>query len=77
MYIRHGLGMLMLIVAGGVAVWADPPAPVKGKKSGVKGDLEMVERLLTGRKEYQSTLEALRAYYIGIGDIERARWAEE
>ena len=29
------------------------------------------------RKEYQATLETLRAHYIGTGDIERARWAEE
>ena len=56
---------------------AEPPAGAKGKKGVVKGDLEMVERLLAGRKEYQSTLEAIRAYYIGIGDVEKARWAEE
>lgn len=56
---------------------ADPPPPPKGKKPGTKGDLETVERLLAARKEYQTTLEGLRAYYIGAGDVERARWAEE
>ncbi len=55
---------------------AEPP-PAKGKKLGAKGDLEIVERLLAARKEYQVTLEALRAQYIGTGDVERARWAEE
>ncbi|MGH7172681.1 MAG: tetratricopeptide repeat protein [Gemmataceae bacterium] len=51
--------------------------PTKSKRTGVRGDLEMVERLLAGRKEYQSSLEGLRAHYIGTGDVERARWAEE
>ena len=54
---------------------AEPPA--KGKRPGAKGDVEIVERLLAARKEYQITLEALRLHYIGTGDIERARWAEE
>ncbi|MGL4554502.1 MAG: tetratricopeptide repeat protein [Gemmataceae bacterium] len=47
------------------------------KTSGGKRDRELVERLLTGRKEYQLTLEGLRKLYIQMGDIERARWAEE
>jgi TolA-binding protein len=56
---------------------ADPPAVAKGKKPATRGDLEMVERLLAARKEYQATLEALRTHYIGSGDVERGRWAEE
>jgi TolA-binding protein len=32
---------------------------------------------MAGRKEYQTTLETLRAFYIGTGDVEKARWAEE
>jgi tetratricopeptide (TPR) repeat protein len=40
-------------------------------------DIEIVERLLVARKEYQKTLEQLRAHYIKAGDLERARWAEE
>lgn len=55
-----------------------PPAAspaAKGKKAG--SDVEIVEKLLSARKEYQLTLESLRAHYIGNGDIERARWAEE
>src|SRR5438045_8837301 len=42
-----------------------------------KADFQMVERLIAARREYQETLEALRAHYIATGDIERARWAEE
>ncbi len=59
-----------------VSFAADPPA-AKGKKTATRGDLEMVEQLLAARKEYQVRLEALRTHYIGNGDVERARWAEE
>jgi tetratricopeptide (TPR) repeat protein len=55
---------------------AEPP-PAKGKRTTARSDLEMVERLLAARKEYQTALEGLRAQYIGAGDVERARWAEE
>jgi hypothetical protein len=48
----------------------------KPKEKDKNGDIEMCERLLAARKEYQLTLEALRAHYIRTGDIERARWAE-
>jgi hypothetical protein len=58
---------------------AQPPAPKAPapKKPAGKGDVEIVERLLAARKEYQLTLEALRAHYIATGDIERAHWAED
>ena len=49
----------------------------KEKPKDKNGDIELVERLLAARKEYQLTLEALRAHYIRTGDIERARWAED
>jgi TolA-binding protein len=50
----------------------------KDKDKGSKTkDVEMVERLLASRREYQITLENLRAHYIATGDIERARWAED
>lgn len=52
------------------------PGPVSSAKGGNK-DKEMVIRLLAARKEYQTTLESLRKLYIQIGDVERARWAEE
>ena len=74
---RNGLvGAMLLVVALWAAASAQSPS-AKGKKSGAKGDVEIVERLLAARKEYQITLEALRLHYIGTGDIERARWAEE
>jgi hypothetical protein len=57
--------------------FAQAPPAAKDKAPGKKSDLELVERLLAARKEYQTSLETLRAHYIAAGDIERARWAEE
>jgi tetratricopeptide (TPR) repeat protein len=48
-----------------------PPPPVKPT------DVEGVERLLAARNEYQKSLELLRQHYMLVGDIEKARWAEE
>jgi tetratricopeptide (TPR) repeat protein len=49
------------------------PPPAGGKSS----DVELVERLLAARKEYQLTLEELRKHYIRTGDLPKARWAED
>jgi tetratricopeptide (TPR) repeat protein len=79
------LGKLAVLVGLLPGLWvaakAEPPpvAPSVGKKGlpGKATDFEQVERLLSARREYQLVLEALRAHYIAVGDIERARWAEE
>jgi tetratricopeptide (TPR) repeat protein len=85
--IRRPAGRAALAAALALGLWAaaaaetPPPSgpPAKGgKKAAGKGtDFEQVERLLAARREYQLVLEGLRAHYIGTGDIERARWAEE
>src|SRR5437764_3585401 len=41
------------------------------------GDWSLVKNLLECRTKYQQTLEQLRLYYLSIGDVERARWAED
>ncbi len=75
--------LLLLLVAVTVPLTAQtPPAAAGGtakdaKGSGNKADWPVVERLIAARREYQETLEALRAHYISTGDLERARWAEE
>lgn len=68
------------LAAGTSGVWAQtppafvaPPPPASGQRS----DFELVERLLAARRDYQVTLEQLRAHYQATGDMERARWAEE
>jgi tetratricopeptide (TPR) repeat protein len=66
------LGLSALLAQAPPAPKAPPP-----KKPAGKGDVEIVERLLAARKEYQMTLEALRAHYIATADIERAHWAED
>jgi hypothetical protein len=40
-------------------------------------DIELVKRVMDARRDYQFALEKLRAHYVTIGDVERARWAEE
>src|SRR5262249_42880279 len=56
----------------------DPPAPVGGQRQvNPASDIEMVERVLAARREYQRSLEQLRSFYISKGDVERARWAED
>jgi hypothetical protein len=54
-----------------------PPAGKGKRPPGKATDVEMVERLISARREYQGLLESLRAHYIATGDIEHARWAEE
>lgn len=51
---------------------ATPPPSLSGSS-----DIELVERLLAARREYQTSLEQLRAHYLSVGDSEKARWAEE
>jgi hypothetical protein len=73
---RYGV-LLGLVVA--LAVAGEAPSQDKDKKGGNTrvSDVPLVERLLAARKEYQHTLEALRKHYIKVGDVERARWAED
>jgi tetratricopeptide (TPR) repeat protein len=79
---RVGLALLLVLFGALPLVFSQgtTTASTKDKdkdKGGKSKDVEMVERLLASRREYQMTLETLRAHYIATGDIERARWAEE
>src|SRR5262245_14226173 len=74
---RHGLLILMLGSAVALSNAQAPADKAKKAPSGKTSDVELVERLLAARKEYQLTLEELRKYYIKTGDITRARWSEE
>jgi hypothetical protein len=40
-------------------------------------DVELVERILATRHDYQVSLEQLRTHYLSVGDAERAKWAED
>lgn len=65
---------LIVVLACLVLVQGQTPPP--GKQTDT-GDIEMVERLLVARRDYQKTLILLRAHYLKVGDMERAHWAEE
>ncbi len=75
------LALVVLLMAMTVAVppRAQPPTspsssvPAPGKPN----DLELVEKVLVARRDYQKSLENLRFHYLKVGDIERAKWAEE
>jgi TolA-binding protein len=74
--VRYWLGSLGLLAA--LAMAGAPRAQTPpGKAPGPTNDLELVEKLLMTRRDYQKSLENLRLHYLKAGDIERAKWAEE
>jgi TolA-binding protein len=75
---------LTLCCALGLTAAALPQAARPGgsgeKKEGAIGgaELELCERLIIARREYQKMLEQLRHHYLTVAnDPEKARWAEE
>jgi hypothetical protein len=82
MFCRRFIGLLVLAaVVPTSAVWGQTrtpnPGDAKPPGSTPASDVELVERVLAARKEYQTALEELRKYYIAVGDVERAKWSEE
>jgi len=53
------------------------PNPGAGTPPTPTSDVALVEHVIASRKEYQQSLEALRAYYLSTRDLKRAKWAEE
>jgi len=41
------------------------------------GDVELVERLLAARREYENSLKALHEHYQRVGDKQRSQWSEK
>ncbi len=82
MFCRRFVGLIVLAAAVATsAVWGQTrtpsPGDAKPPASTPASDVELVERVLAARKEYQTALEELRKYYIAVGDVERAKWSEE
>lgn len=70
----------IVLVAVGCFVVNSTAAEPGGKSGSARGgthDAELVERLLSARKEYQQSLIALYEVYAKSGDRERAKWVEE
>lgn len=70
-------GTIILVAVHAQSPAPAPPANGKQSPSNVPPDIQKVTRLMAARRDYQAALEQLRAYYIQIGDVERAKWAEE
>jgi tetratricopeptide (TPR) repeat protein len=59
------------------AAWAQAPGARTATPAQVRSEVELVERILAARRDYQTTLEQLRQHYITVGDLERSKWVEE
>ena len=82
----------VLLAAGGCAAaavgWAiADPTPSKPLSEPAKaadaplppaaaGDVQLVERAIAARKEYEASLKALYEHYAKVGDKQRLQWAE-
>lgn len=69
-----GVILLALVAVSWPSAQSPPPTGPKGPGG---PDLELVEKVLAARREYQKSLENLRLHYLKAGDLERAKWAEE
>src|ERR1700723_1544940 len=78
--------VLMMSIGFGVATlgwaFADTPKPAEGKKTAstaasAASDVELVERALAARREYELSLRKLREHYAIHGDKLRVGWTEQ
>ena len=70
-------GFKTMLVLFAVAVAAGVPHAQPPAAPGKASDLEMVQKIISIRRDYQKTLEQLRVHYFNVQDLERMRWAEE
>jgi tetratricopeptide (TPR) repeat protein len=68
---------LLPISLAAVFMFTSMPAAQQPSKSKDSGDIELVEKLLVARRDYQRALELLRAHYLQVSDLEHAKWAED
>jgi TolA-binding protein len=70
----------LLLVLFAIVLLASVPRaqqPAAAPNAGKDGDLELAQKLLNARREYQKTLETLRVHYHQVNNTEKMRWAEE
>ncbi len=74
----HRWSASLLVLFAIVALATVPRAQTPNPATGAKGaDLDLVQKLLNSRREYQKTLEQMRVHYQQTNDTEKMRWAEE
>jgi TolA-binding protein len=73
------LGVIFALAPVGMVSCQDGGSPTKNGKGAPKApnDLPLVERVLAARKEYQTSLEALREHYIKVNNLEGQKAAED
>ncbi|MSR30111.1 MAG: hypothetical protein EXR99_01275 [Gemmataceae bacterium] len=76
------LSWVGLLFQGALVFSQAPTGPLPVAKNrpvspGAARDVEIVEKVLLSRKDYQVSLESLRTHYINVGELEKAKWAEE
>jgi hypothetical protein len=73
---RHLTAIAALLLCAGLGV-STAQSPDGKNQPATKSDWELVEKLLVARNNYHKTLVELRHHYLNVGDLEKARWAEE
>src|SRR5262249_34116450 len=85
------IASLGVLLAGvGVVGWAAAQSPSKpladtkknstpdaGSLPPAANDVELVERAIAARREYENSLRALHAHYLKAGDKQRVQWVEQ
>jgi hypothetical protein len=74
-YMTAGLFGACLLFVGSAA--ADSPEKKAKPAAGGGSDVEVVERTIAARKEYEQSLRALRDHYEKAGDKQRLQWTEQ
>src|SRR5947207_3011543 len=75
-YVIAGLFGAGLLFVGSAAA-DSPEKKAKPASSGGGSDVEVVERVIAARKEYEHGLRALRDHYEKAGDKQRLQWTEQ
>jgi hypothetical protein len=81
-------GALAAMLVTSLPLWAQIKEPGKepskdalpqgsGRPATPPSDIELVEKVLAARRDYQQILEQLRSHYIQVNDTERSQWAED
>src|SRR5262249_52894220 len=79
---RRILALSFFALGVGLVGWTSAADPIKEDKKGdlppaAQSDVELVERNIAARKEYEASLKKLWEYYKRTGDKQRIKWVEE